>query len=40
MYSCGGSNEEELKPEYLYFKLKEDMPKLEKYIQIQNIERN
>jgi hypothetical protein len=33
MYSCGGSNEEELKPEYLYFKLKEDMPKLEKYIQ-------
>ena len=24
---------EELKPEYLYFKLKEDMPKLEKYIQ-------
>ncbi len=28
-----GGNEEELKPEYLYFKLKEDMPKLEKYIQ-------
>jgi hypothetical protein len=28
-----GSNEEELKPEYLYFKLKKDMPKLEKYIQ-------
>ena len=26
-------NEEELEPEYLYFKLKEDMPKLEKYIQ-------
>ena len=24
---------EELEPEYLYFKLKEDMPKLEKYIQ-------
>ena len=24
---------EELKPEYLYFKLKQDMPKLEKYIQ-------
>ena len=28
-----GDNEEELKPEYLYFKLKDDMPKLEKYIQ-------
>jgi len=25
-------NEEELEPEYLYFKLKEDMPKLEKYL--------
>ena len=28
-----GGNEEELKPEYLYFKLKKDMPKLERYIQ-------
>ena len=26
-------NEEELEPEYLFLKLKEDMPKLEKYIQ-------
>lgn len=26
-------HDKELEPEYLYFKLKEDMPKLEKYIQ-------
>ena len=26
-------DKEKLEPEYLYFKLKEDMPKLEKYIQ-------
>ena len=34
------NDKEELDPEYLYFKLKEDMPKLEKYTRIQNIERN
>jgi hypothetical protein len=31
---------EELNSEYLYFKLKEDMPKLENIFKILNIERN